>query len=107
MNSLHLVITTVESAQDAQEIANKVIEAHLAACVNVFPGVSSYYRWQGKVQREQEFMLILKTSTDRVQELMEILRSQHPYEVPEIVSFRAEEVDEPYLNWVRVETQKK
>lgn len=105
MSNLHLLVSTVESAEAAEKIASIVVEEHLAACVNILPGISSYYRWRGETQHEQEFMLILKTSTDRSQELMERVKSLHPYEVPEILSVRAEKVHQPYLDWVLAETK--
>jgi len=105
MSNAHILLSTVESAQTAEKIASTVVEERLAACVNVLPGVSSYFRWKGEIQREQEFMLILKTSTDRLQELIERIRDLHPYEVPEIVSLSVEEGHRPFLDWVECETR--
>jgi len=105
MSNVHILLSTVESAQTAEKIASTVVEERLAACVNVLPGVSSYFRWKGEIQSEQEFMLILKTSTDRLRELTERIKNLHPYEVPEIVSLSVEEGHQPFLDWVERETQ--
>ena len=105
MSNVQILLSTVESAQTAEKIASTVVEERLAACVNVLPGVSSYFRWEGEIQREQEFMLILKTSTDRLRELIERIETLHPYEVPEIVSVPVEEGHQPFLDWVERETR--
>lgn len=105
MSNVQILLSTVESAQTAEKIAATVVEERLAACVNVLPGISSYFRWEGEVQREQEFMLILKTSTDRLRELIERIKTLHPYEVPEIVAVPVEEGHQPFLDWVERETR--
>ena len=105
MSKIHILLSTVDSTQAAEEIAGTLVEEHLAACVNIVPGVSSIYRWKGEVQHEQEFLLILKTSTDRVQDLMERLKAIHPYEVPEIVSIPSEKAHLDYVDWVLRETR--
>ena len=106
MSNVRILLSTVESAQVAEDIASKLVEEYLAACVNILPGVTSYYRWEGEIQHEQEFMLILKTSTDRLRDLVDRVKELHPYEVPEIISITVEEGYEPYLNWVLTETQR-
>ena len=105
MSNVHILFSTVKSAQTAEKIASTVVEEGLAACVNVLPGVSSYFQWKGEIQHEQEFMLILKTSTDRLRELIERVKNLHPYEVPEIVSLTVEEGYQPFLDWVECETR--
>jgi len=105
MSNVRILLSTVESAQVAEDIASKLVEEYLAACVNILPGVTSYYRWEGEIQHEQEFMLILKTSTDRLHDLMDRLKTLHPYEVPEILSIPVEEGDQNYLNWVAAQTE--
>jgi periplasmic divalent cation tolerance protein len=104
MSNVCILLSTIDSAQAAEDVASKLVEEHLAACVNILPGVSSYYRWEGEVQNEQEFLLILKTSTDRVDDLMDRMKTLHPYEVPEIVSIPVEAGYQPYLDWVVTQT---
>jgi periplasmic divalent cation tolerance protein len=105
MSKVHILLSTVDSAQTAKGIASTLVDEHLAACVNIVPGVSSCYRWQGEIQNEQEFLLILKTSTDRLQDLMDRLESIHPYEVPEIISIPSDRAHAAYVNWVLGETR--
>jgi periplasmic divalent cation tolerance protein len=104
MPDVHILFSTVDNLQTARKIASTLVEERLAACVNILPGVSSCYRWQGEIQHEQEFLLILKTSTDRRQSLMERLASIHPYEVPEILSIPSEGGHASYVDWILSET---
>jgi periplasmic divalent cation tolerance protein len=106
MSNVHVLFSTVESNQQAERIASKVVAEHLAACVNILPGVSSFYRWKGEIQQTQESLLILKTPTDRVRDLMDRVKELHPYEVPEIISISVEEGYQPYLNWIQAETKR-
>ena len=105
MSKVHLLLSTVDSAQTAKQISSTIVEEHLAACVNILPGISSCYRWEGAIQYEQESLLILKTSTDRVPDLIARLEALHPYDVPEIVSIPVEAGHSPYLEWVVSETK--
>jgi periplasmic divalent cation tolerance protein len=89
----------------AERIARALVEAKLAACVNLVPGVVSIYRWKGTIEREEETTLLIKTSDDRVDALMDEIRKQHPYEVPEIVALPTNEVNPAYAAWVEKETR--
>jgi len=105
MSNVHVLFSTVESKQEAEEIAARVVAEHLAACVNILPGVSSFYRWKGETHQSQEILLILKTSTDRLQELVDRVKELHPYEVPEVISIPVGDGYQPYLSWVLAETE--
>jgi periplasmic divalent cation tolerance protein len=91
----------------AERIARELVEAKLAACVNVIPSVTSVYRWKGTVQTETESTLLIKTSDARIPALIEAIRRTHPYEVPEIVALPvvAGEVNPAYAAWVNAETE--
>src|SRR6478672_10225785 len=73
----------------AERIARALVESKLAACVNLVPGIVSIYRWKGATAREEETTLLIKTADDRIDALMNEIRKQHPYEVPEIIALDA------------------
>ena len=95
-----IVLTTVGASFDAQPLATDLVGKHLAACVNIVPGIHSVYRWQGKVERDDEQLLLIKTVEERVQQLKEALFAAHPYEVPEFVVISMNDVAEPYRQWL-------
>jgi periplasmic divalent cation tolerance protein len=95
-----VVLCTVGRPEDAERIAREVVERRLAACVNVVPSVVSTYRWKGKVERDEERLLVIKTRADRFEALRAAIVSLHPYEVPEVVALPISEGHAPYLEWV-------
>ncbi len=105
MSSLIVVLCTAPDEEVAQRLARGLVEARLAACVNAIPGVTSFYRWQGKVESDAEVQLVIKTRPERFAELAEWLHEHHPYEVPEIVALPTEAVSDAYLRWAIEETR--
>jgi periplasmic divalent cation tolerance protein len=95
-----LVLTTVARAEDAERIAEALVEKRLAACVNVLPGVRSIYRWKGAVERDEERLLVVKTRAERFEALREAIVALHPYEVPEVVAMPIEAGSAAYLRWL-------
>jgi periplasmic divalent cation tolerance protein len=95
-----VALSTVGKAEDAQRIARALVERRLAACVNVVPGLTSVYRWKGKIEADAEHLLVIKTRQDRVAELKAVLPSLHPYEVPELVVLEVADGHAPYLAWI-------
>jgi periplasmic divalent cation tolerance protein len=95
-----LVLSTVASAEDGERLARALVERRVAACVNVVPGVTSFYRWEGGVQRDEERLLVIKTRTDRFEALRSALVDQHPYEVPEVIALPISGAHGPYLAWL-------
>jgi len=95
-----IILTTVGASFDLQQLAMDLVEQRLAACVNVIPRVHSVYRWQGKIEREDEQLLLIKTVDERVPALKKALLTLHPYEVPEFVVIEPREVAEPYRAWL-------
>ena len=93
--------------EEAKKIARAIVEARLAACVNVVPGVVSIYRWEGAVHEEGESMLLIKTRRDLVSALSRLVREVHSYSVPEILVLPADSArsSRAYLDWVRAETR--
>ena len=80
-----IVLTTVGPEFDARELSRALVEARLAACVNIIAGIDSIYRWEGRVTEDAEQLLMIKTSDARVDVLREELFARHPYDVPELI----------------------
>lgn len=95
-----LVLTNCSDETSANAIALAVVEARLAACVNILPRIQSIYRWQGKVESASEIPLLIKTTADNYPALESAIRAQHPYEIPEIIALPIERGLPAYLNWV-------
>ncbi len=96
-----LVIVLVTAPQDKSlELAKKIVQSRLAACVNLIKGVSSIYWWQGKIVEDKEDILIIKTKECLINKLKKFIKENHPYEVPEIVFLKSLDVFEEYLRWV-------
>jgi periplasmic divalent cation tolerance protein len=95
-----VALSTVASAEDAERIARALVEKGVAACVNVVPGVVSFYRWKGRLERDAEVLLVIKTRGERFEELKAALLAEHPYEVPELVALPIAAGHERYLEWL-------
>jgi periplasmic divalent cation tolerance protein len=95
-----VVFSTCASEQHAEELSRALVEAQLAACVNIVPGVRSIYRWQGKVEDAAEVMLVIKTRRDLFPKLREMLIEGHRYEVPEVLALPVVDGSEAYLEWL-------
>ena len=101
-----LVLTTLPDASIAEDIARRLIEEGCAACVTVGAPVRSLYHWLGKTETAVEIPLTVKTTADRYQELEALLRSIHPYELPEIIAVPVTAGFAPYLDWIAAETNR-
>ncbi len=99
-----LVISTLPDRDAAEKMAYFLIEQQLAACVNILPGVTSVYRWQGKVESANETILLIKTTMARYPALEAAIKAQHPYELPEIIAVPINAGLPAYLAWVATET---
>ena len=95
-----VVLVTCPSQAVARRLAQRLVGEHLAACVNVVPGVESTFRWQGKVERCREALLLIKTTAARFKELRRAVLRLHPYDVPEIIALPVVAGHPPYLHWV-------
>ncbi|MEO0254526.1 MAG: divalent-cation tolerance protein CutA [candidate division WOR-3 bacterium] len=94
-----IVFCTTPGKDKAYEISRKIIENKLAACVNYFK-VNSIFEWKGKIEEEEEYLLIIKTKEEKFEELENFIKKIHPYEVPEIIFFKIEKGNEDYLKWI-------
>ena len=104
MTDALVVLVTTPTAERAAEIARALVEERLAACGNVVPAIRSVYRWEGKIQDDQEALLVLKTTRERFEALRERVLSLHPYQVPEVIALPIEAGSAPYLAWIAAET---
>ena len=100
-NTLYqLVLCACPDEDTAVNIAENIVAQRLAACVNVLPGVYSVYHWQGNVESAKENMLLIKTTRQRYASLEKVIKSLHPYEVPEIISVDINSGLPEYLKWL-------
>ena len=100
-----LVIANCPDEACANRIALAVVEAGLAACVNLLPRVQSVYRWQGAIESASEVPLLIKTTAGRYTELEAAIRALHPYDVPEIIALPIAQGLPAYLDWLAAETR--
>jgi periplasmic divalent cation tolerance protein len=99
-SDLRLVLTTCGTREVADQIATRLVERRLAACVNVLPGVSSTYRWMGKIESESEVLLLIKTATTELAEIEATIRTLAGYELPELIAVEIAGGSADYLAWV-------
>jgi periplasmic divalent cation tolerance protein len=95
-----LVLSTCPQGEAAESLARFLVEQHLAACVNILPGLTSVYPWEGKIESSAEALLLIKTERSVYPRLETELRQRHPYQVPEIVVIDIERGLPDYLNWI-------
>lgn len=104
MDEVLLLITNLPDRDKAQRLAHFLVEKRAAACVNILPECSSVYRWQGKIESANEVPLMIKTTRSAYARVEELIRSQHPYELPEIIAVSVASGLPAYLQWVISET---
>lgn len=102
MESALVVMTTAETPADGERLAKLLVEAELAACVQILPQITSVYRWQGKVVQAGETLLLIKTTRAAYAELEEAVKQNHSYQTPEIIALPIEVGSSEYLNWLKV-----
>ena len=99
-----IVLTTLPADADGAAFARSLVEARLAACVNLSAPMDSIYRWEGTIEMETERQLVIKTSRDRVVELWDRVREMHPYDMPEFLVMPIIDGNDAYLRWVAEST---
>ncbi|MGD1073745.1 MAG: divalent-cation tolerance protein CutA [Bryobacteraceae bacterium] len=100
-----VVLSTCGAAEEAERIARQLLEARLAACVNVITQIRSFYWWQGKVEDSSEYLLVIKTSRDLFEPLRTLLESAHSYELPEVLALPVVAGSPNYLSWLEGELE--
>ena len=96
-----IVMTTTPDLSLAEDLARRIIFAHLAACVQILPPMTSFYFWKDEVQTDAEHLLLIKTLEEKYDDLEKFIQENHSYEVPEIVAISAKKVSESYLEWMK------
>lgn len=99
-SDLRLVLTTCGNREIADRLAEELVDRRLAACVNVLPGVSSTYRWMGKIERDDEVLLMIKTAKTELAAIESTIKSVSGYELPELVAVEITDGATNYLSWV-------
>jgi periplasmic divalent cation tolerance protein len=95
-----VVVTTVGTEEQAYLIAREIVARRQAACVNILPGVRSIYRWKGKICKDGELLLVVKTLEDEFAGIVATIRELHSYELPEILSFSVVRGEPGFLQWI-------
>lgn len=97
----HLIIfCTCPDKDTAEKIARLLVETNIAACVNILPGMTSLYKWEGKIESAQEHLLLIKAHKEHYQTIESTLRTHHPYDLPEIIAAPIERGLPEYLHWI-------
>ena len=104
MTDKKIVLTTAGSADEARRIAEALVERKLAACVNIVPKIVSIYRWKGKVEESEEWLLVIKTGA-AFEKVRDAIREMHSYELPECVAIAIEDGSPEYLKWLAEATE--
>ena len=100
MTDFQIVLCTCADREEAERIAHRLVEQHLAACVNILPGVQSIYRWQGAVESAAEVLLLIKTNAAHSDQVQSTIASLHSYEVPEFLVLPVSGGSAAYLAWL-------
>ena len=105
MTDIVIVFTTVADDDRAEQLARRLVDERLAACVNLHPPMVSLYRWRGALERDSERQMVIKTTRDRLAALEARLTQLHAYELPEFLVVSADSASAPYARWVNEETR--
>jgi periplasmic divalent cation tolerance protein len=100
-----IALTTAPNIEEARKLANVLVEARLAACVNIVPQVESIYRWEGKIEAASELLLVIKTTAERWPDVREKILAIHSYDTPECVCLDVADGSQPYLDWIANNTR--
>ncbi len=95
-----LVLCTCPTDNTATRLAKEIVSRQLAACVNILPGITSIYSWNGKIETDQEQLLLIKTQSDLATPLEALIKEHHPYELPEIITVPISHGSIEYLHWI-------
>lgn len=105
-NGAVVILVTTPDEESAERVAQSLVEERLVACVNILPAVRSVYRWHGSVEEAKEVLLVIKARREDVGSVAQRVQQLHPYEVPEVIAIDIVDGHAPYLEWLRVETDR-
>jgi periplasmic divalent cation tolerance protein len=100
MTDKKLVLTTAGSEEEARKISHALLDRKLAACVNIVPQIESIYRWQGKVESAREWLLLIKTTSEKFHTVRDAIRELHSYDLPECIAVTIDDGSPEYLQWL-------
>jgi len=95
-----IVLTTTSTTDEAESLANGLVESRLAACVQILPKMTSVYAWEGKISKDSEHLLLIKTLPEKYEAVEKYILDHHSYDTPEIVAVDAEKASAGYLKWL-------
>jgi periplasmic divalent cation tolerance protein len=101
MSNELIAFVTVSNKEEASRLAETLVRGRLCACVNILPAIESVYRWEDQVTKDNEVLLIIKTTDERYAELERRIKELHSYTTPEIIAMKIEHGSEAYLEWLR------
>lgn len=99
-----VIFATCNDKEKAEMLAGELVQRRLAACVNVTSGISSYYRWHGRIKHDSEVLLIIKSTGQEIDSITQLMRDLSGYEVPEVVAVDVAGGNHDYLEWLQTET---
>ena len=106
MNNLYCgIYTTFSNYGEAKKLGNQILKEKMAACVNIIPGVTSIYRWDGKILEEKELIMWIKTRESLIEDIKKLLSKNHSYEIPAFAVYKIKSGSEEYLQWLNDETR--
>ncbi len=105
MTGFKLCLTTINDEKKAKEIAKQLLQEKLVACVNISSSILSMYHWNDELVEEKEYLMMMKTLSDKTNQLQQFLLTIHPYDVPEFICLAVNDGNEHYLNWIKTSLQ--
>ncbi|MBU1121987.1 MAG: divalent-cation tolerance protein CutA [Candidatus Omnitrophica bacterium] len=100
-----IVVFVTIPTKDSEKLIEKLLNERVCACVNIINNVKSYFWWQGKIDQAQESLLMIKTTDKAFSSLKKLIKSNHPYQVPEIIAFNIDQGNKDYLDWISQEVK--
>lgn len=100
-NTPIIILSTVPKREITETLANILVKRELAACVNILPKGVSIFKWEGKLQQEEEHNIVIKTLKNRELEIYNFIKENHPYKVPEIITITPSNCDSKYFEWIK------